>query len=253
VTGDPVSETDGERWIFLRGLTRESRHWGDFVERFRAGRPRAVAECLDAAGNGTERHRKSFGTIHEYVLDLRRRCQAFADGPVHLCAISLGGMIATAWASAFPGEVASLTIINTSAANYSPLHHRLQPRSYPVLVRGLVRREAAVERERAVLGLVSNRDSASLERWVAEFAALPTPTPASFARQVWAASRYRFPARAPVKRVLVLRGLGDRLVNPRCSEAIARAWDAPLESHPTAGHDLPLDDPEWVLARLGPR
>ena len=50
--------------------------------------------------------------------------------------------------------------------------------------------------------------------------------------------------------ILLLASLGDRLVSPRCSERIARAWNAPLRMRPDAGHDLPLDDPDWVLGQL---
>ena len=42
----------------------------------------------------------------------------------------------------------------------------------------------------------------------------------------------------------------DRLVSARCSAAIASAWALPLEVHAAAGHDLPLDDPAWVAARI---
>ena len=42
----------------------------------------------------------------------------------------------------------------------------------------------------------------------------------------------------------------DRLVSPRCSQRLAAAWKVPLALHPSAGHDLPLDDPDWLLAQL---
>ena len=43
---------------------------------------------------------------------------------------------------------------------------------------------------------------------------------------------------------------GDRLVDPRCTTAIARAWGVPHELHPWAGHDVPLDDPGWVIEQV---
>jgi alpha-beta hydrolase superfamily lysophospholipase len=50
--------------------------------------------------------------------------------------------------------------------------------------------------------------------------------------------------------VLVLNGAADRLVDPRCSRALAARWGAELHVHPHAGHDLPLDEPEWLVDRL---
>ncbi|PMZ18082.1 alpha/beta hydrolase, partial [Pseudomonas sp. FW306-02-F08-AA] len=35
-----------------------------------------------------------------------------------------------------------------------------------------------------------------------------------------------------------------------CSQALAAAWNLPLVMHPFAGHDLPLDDPAWVVAQV---
>jgi pimeloyl-ACP methyl ester carboxylesterase len=69
-------------------------------------------------------------------------------------------------------------------------------------------------------------------------------------RQLAAAARYQAPAGAPLMPVLLLAGAGDRLVSPRCSEALARQWSAPLAVHPTAGHDLPLDDGAWVAGQV---
>ena len=69
-------------------------------------------------------------------------------------------------------------------------------------------------------------------------------------RQLLAAARFRAPARAPQRPVLVLTSRGDRLVHTSCSEALARAWGSPLARHPGAGHDLPLDAPDWVVAQV---
>jgi hypothetical protein len=41
------------------------------------------------------------------------------------------------------------------------------------------------------------------------------------------------------------------MVDPGCTEAIARAWSLETQTHPWAGHDLPLDDPPWVIGAVG--
>mgnify|MGYP003949335389 CR=1 FL=1 len=43
-------------WLFLRGLTREQRHWGPFRDVFARDYPGAKVHCLDLPGTGTERH-----------------------------------------------------------------------------------------------------------------------------------------------------------------------------------------------------
>jgi pimeloyl-ACP methyl ester carboxylesterase len=69
-------------------------------------------------------------------------------------------------------------------------------------------------------------------------------------RQLLAAARYRAPQRSPFDRLLLLAGARDRLVDPRCSQTLASRWQARLTMHPTAGHDLPLDDEAWVLLQI---
>jgi pimeloyl-ACP methyl ester carboxylesterase len=65
-----------------------------------------------------------------------------------------------------------------------------------------------------------------------------------------AAARYRAPRQAPGLPILLLASQHDKLVDSRCSQALAAAWRCPLEMHPTAGHDLPLDDPHWVAQQV---
>jgi pimeloyl-ACP methyl ester carboxylesterase len=69
-------------------------------------------------------------------------------------------------------------------------------------------------------------------------------------RQLLAAMRYRARRQAPAVPLLLLGSEQDRLVDVRCTLALARHWGSALRLHPWAGHDLPLDDPAWVLAQL---
>jgi hypothetical protein len=68
-------------------------------------------------------------------------------------------------------------------------------------------------------------------------------------RQIYAAARVRFPGR--LKRpVFLLASDGDRLVSRDCTLALAAHWGAPASFHPWAGHDLPIDDPLWILNEI---
>ena len=69
-------------------------------------------------------------------------------------------------------------------------------------------------------------------------------------RQLLAAARYRSPSERPATPLLLLGSTNDQLVNIACSRAIAECWSAPLVEHPTAGHDLPLDDASWVATQI---
>ncbi|MCT7653649.1 hypothetical protein MBH78_00190 [Oceanimonas sp. NS1] len=73
---------------------------------------------------------------------------------------------------------------------------------------------------------------------------------ANAVRQLAAASRYRMTAMPPGLVPLILCGRGDRLVDPRCSHALAQHWHTQAREHPWAGHDLSHDDPDWLLDEL---
>jgi hypothetical protein len=42
----------------------------------------------------------------------------------------------------------------------------------------------------------------------------------------------------------------DQLVNVQCSLTLAERWHCSIKLHPTAGHDLPLDDGIWVAQQV---
>jgi hypothetical protein len=69
-------------------------------------------------------------------------------------------------------------------------------------------------------------------------------------RQILAAARFKPNLQSPKQPVLLLNSLGDRLVSPACSLAIHQQYGLPICTHPTAGHDLPNDDGQWVVRQL---
>lgn len=238
-------------WLLLRGLTRESGHWGEFPAVLAARLPGARILALDLPGNGARHHEASPPTVDGMVAACRAQLQAQGiRGPLHILAMSLGAMVAVAWAAAHPTEVAGAVLINTSFAGLSPFHRRLRPAGYPALLGVLTSRDAR-EREAAILHLTSARaDPAVLEAWIALRRRHPVST-ANALRQLAAAARFRLPARRPPLPMLVLGGRRDALVDPHCSRALAAHWQLAYAEHPGAGHDLPLDDGAWVAARIG--
>ena len=238
-------------WVLLRGLAREARHWGRFATVLQQRLPdgdRVLA--LDLPGNGRWYQRSSPVQVEAMVAAARSELRALGvAGPCMLVALSLGGMVAAQWASSAPHEVRGCVLVNSSMAALSPFWQRLRPACYPRLLQCLAagpgwRREASVYRMTSNLPL----DRGVVEDWV-RFARAQPVRATNIVRQLVAAARFRAPAHLPVP-ALVLAAARDRLVSARCSAAIARAWALPLEVHPAAGHDLPLDDPEWVAARI---
>lgn len=236
-------------WIFLRGLTRERRHWGDFPAVFRRELPDAEVLVPDQPGNGTLNALRSPAGIGAMAERCRATLQAQGIRPPYfLLAMSLGAMVAAEWAACHPEELRGAVLISTSFGGISPFHRRLRPRNYATLLGLALPGMNDAAREAAVLRLTS-RLAEDRDRIVRDWSAWRHEHPVSRAnalRQLWAAARYRLPAQRPAVPMLVLAGAGDSLVDPACSRELARHWQTGYAEHPAAGHDLPLDDGAWV-------
>jgi len=236
--------------VLLRGLARSSEHWGDFAARFRGAFPGARVDTPDLPGFGAHRGLRAPGTVAETLAAVR--AEVGADGAIWLLGLSLGGMVAFEWARRHREEVAGAVLINTSLGGCSPPWRRLHPSAVLRLVGAMGTVDPAA-RERIVFALNSNQPElaeATVERWAA-LARTHAPLRANVLRQVMAAARYRPAVEAVAPPLLILTSRGDHMVDSSCSRVVAgRLPGAVLQVHPTAGHDLPLDDPQWVLTRI---
>jgi len=240
-------------WVLLRGLTREARHWGDFPARLQAALPAARVMTLDLPGNGALAGERSPAHITDMVESCRAQLRARGVAmPVYILAMSLGAMVAVAWAEHYPQEVLGAVLINTSLRPFSPEHWRLRPRHALSLLQLAMTGAAARPWEDAILRMTSahaQQRSAVLDQWIAWREQAPVSR-LNALRQLWAAMRYCAPRLAPAPPMLILNGGADDLVDPRCSLRLAAAWQVPLAIHTHAGHDLPLDDGDWVAAQV---
>lgn len=251
--------------VLIRGLTRESRHWGDLagtdgllVRQLRQVQPGVDWRVLslDLPGNGRFSAMQSPATVAPTVELVRAQLLAMgATPPYVLIGMSLGGMVATDWAQRYPQETQRLILINCSMRPYNGPLQRLRVRNWPSLL-GLAaawaRAGQAVRIERQIHQLTCRRAD-SLEADVQSWVRIREDQPVSAAnalRQLWAALRFRCADLPPACRTLLLSGAQDGLVHPDCSARLAGLWRAGHYQHPTAGHDLPHDDPAWVSARI---
>ena len=183
------------------------------------------------------------------------RAEALARGlrqPYHLLAMSLGGMVAVAWAQVHPEELAACILINSSMRPLSTFGQRLRPDNYPAILRMALRGGNARETEQTIMRLTSNRadlPQSVLDEWTGFRVEQPVSR-ANAIRQLIAGARYRAPAQKPAPPMLILASAGDRLVDPDCSRQLASKWRTDFAEHPSAGHDLPLDDGRWVARQV---
>lgn len=238
-------------WIFLRGLTRASGHWGSFITLFEQALPGSRVVALDFPGNGQLSGRRSPTQVAGMVADCRTQlAQRKLQPPYRLLAMSLGAMVAVQWAQSYPQEVASNVLINTSMRPYNRFYQRLRPASYAPLLKLMLWGGTHEAWERTILRLTSNQGRVDvLPDWVALRQANSVSRRNALA-QLIAAARYHAPAQRPAVPTLLLVSEQDRLVASACSRALAQRWQCEWRQHPSAGHDLPLDDGPWVVEQV---
>lgn len=242
-------------WVLLRGLMRETRHWGEFPGQFQSVLEVQHLVTLDFPGNGDLHELQSATrvTAMAFYCHTHLRQLGYAP-PYRVLALSLGAMVAVEWSEHYPTDIEKLVLINTSLAPHNPFYHRLRPANYFALLRSLLCGSLA-QREELILRLTSNQirtqlqQGRLLQQWTHYARQFPV-TRVNIFRQLRAALTYRAPPHAPPVPVLLLAAQHDRLVDVKCSLSLAARWNCAIRLHPTAGHDLPLDDGVWVAQQI---
>ena len=242
----------GKHWVLLRGLARESAHWGEFVPLLKDNFADASVNTLDLAGTGRFYQQTSPCTIAAITEQLRQQAleQGLLTRPITLCAVSLGAMVAWHWLKTYPQDCAGACLINTSFANISPFYQRLRWQNLHKVITLLAQPDIA-KREAAIVALVANNRE-FYEKTSAAWTEIHRQRPISLTtrvKQLYAASRY-VSGEKPSQPILLVNAQADRLVSPACSEAIQHHYGLNYRVHTWGGHDLTTDDPQWVIAQL---
>lgn len=228
--------------LLLRGLFRGTYHWGDFPKRLMVAFPEYVVTCIDIPGNGYLSSKVSPTSISEMVENVRlqRKCK----GKAHILAVSMGGMIGLKWAELYPEEIESVICVNTSAKGFSPFYERLLPRNYLKIAMALI--STPFNREKAIYQMVSNQpfNLDIVNEW-ATYSKKHPMNMGNFWRQLSAASKFQISR--PKCDLHFIASSKDRLVNDKATKAMASSWNIPIITNEVDGHDIALDNPEWLL------
>jgi len=245
--------TQNYSFILLRGLVRETEHWGPFIGLLREAFPGSEVHGLDIPGAGTHYRQKTPDSIEAMVQQMRQDLLALGDpGDKQrvLIAVSLGGMIAAQWFQHFPHDFTQGVLINTSYAQFSPPWKRLKLSALKQLI--TVPLLKGTKREKQILSVVSNRPERYSEV-ASAWSHIHEQRPVSMLnsiRQLKAAFSFQGVPVRPKLPLLLLGSQEDQMVDHECSKAIAHAWHVPLKTHATAGHDLTTDDPQWAIDQI---
>lgn len=243
------AEAPTDRWILLRGLARESGHWLDFPSVMAP----QLGACfpLDLPGTGQLHKLQSPARMREITEFVRAQKAFLPQGEYFAVGVSLGGMVLSDWVSRYPSELKGIVLINSSRGDLSPPYKRMIPQAGARLLRARLS-ASLYERELKILSVISQRQERHKE-WAEQWAEIARQRPisaATISRQLFAATTLSLSRKVSDVPALVLSSLGDQLVDPSCSTRMAEAWDCEIQRHPWGGHELQLDDPEWVVEKI---
>lgn len=233
-------------WLLLRGLTRAQEHWLSFPELLKKEFPNDQVVLLDLPGNGRRYNETSPIQISDYTKDIRSQIQI--QGPLNIIALSLGAMVTIDWLQRYPNELDEVFLVNTSCKNTGHLFQRFKPNNYLSIISALFKDSKS--RELEVLKMTSN-DLNKHEQVIDQFSEWAQKYPIkveNFSRQLIAASQFKIQNTLdPKNKVNLIVSQLDRLVSCENTFNLAQIWGLKPHVHPWAGHDLVLDDPEFML------
>ncbi len=234
-------------FLLLRGLSRSSIHWGDFVDKLKSHFPQSEIACIDLLGNGEFSHVNSPLKIAKYTdhlveqLDVQKKYQ--------IIAMSLGGMVTLDLMQRYPHLVENAFVINSSAKNLSFPWERFSLKVFLKLP--LLMFLPPSLSEQVIYEITTNTRTID-DQFFEKVSNYPNRTSRlNFLRQLLAAALFHAPLFHP-SRLFLMASRYDRLVNFRISLKMAEYYSCPIKIHERAGHDLPFDDGEWIIEHIKP-
>lgn len=244
------SSTPGGRVLLLRGLTRESGHWGNFRQVLAKAAPSWSVLNLDLPGTGALFQESPGYRVQDFSDSILAQLSAYPKTPTVIVGMSLGGMVTLDLLARSPQDFIGAVFINTSEASMSSWYERISPKALLGLAAALASpsvraREALVHRLTSINGQHSHEESAP---WVSIAKSRPVAKRV-LAAQIFAAARYRAPERV-TQPLLWLASKQDRFVDLACTKRLWERFGGDLSIYPFAGHDLSLDAPQWTARRV---
>lgn len=240
-----------KEWVLIRGMMSEPYHWWDFLPQLQEAFPQHKFHLPHVYGTGPTGRALTSQSVHKNLAYLRQQIHASTNQPRVLLGFSLGGMLALEWAYQHPEEVDAVVLINCSL-NKSRFYHRMTPFAFGHIFK-MSRQKDSLRRDEMSLEMTTNLPPERIRElaphWRQRSEDFPV-SPLNFFTQLGLATRFPLRAQPPSAPVLILSSGKDRVVHPQCSKDIATAWQLPLHVHEEAGHDLTLNDPQWVVDKL---
>ncbi|MEY3049821.1 MAG: hypothetical protein RL365_1859 [Bacteroidota bacterium] len=237
-------------FYLLRGLSRESAHWGMFPQDLLDKFPHSKVIEMDLPGVGMLNQINSPTRINP-IIDVLRSTYYSKEGTNIFIASSLAALVAITWVQQGKNEFQGLVLLSPSLKGICKFTERIKPRSWYDC--GLIMLHPSVRvREKKLLKINLNDNTSRnelLNTWIGINKSRPYKAKNVF-RQLLAGTRFNLldhPIQIPI---LISGSKKDRLVASTCFIKLKIKLGADIVLHDYAGHALTLDASAWLTDRI---
>ncbi|MEM6633398.1 MAG: alpha/beta hydrolase [Bacteroidota bacterium] len=255
LTCQVVSAQDSLHLYLIRGIGRESGHWGpEFLNRIQSQKPNCQIHFLDLPGSGIYFEQPALMSIPKMAEFLEQKYGGLThqkSGMHVLLATSLAGNVALEWSYRYPHNFSGLILVGTSLKKVCKKKDRVQPEAKKGFVNIFLSNDLE-ERESKFLAINSNEhqnNDSLLQAWIGIQHIHPVKRSALM-KQTVAGMLYKPKEETPQIPVLVIGSEGDKIVKPACICAVRKHLHASLTMHPSSGHGVPIDAPIWLADQV---
>jgi alpha-beta hydrolase superfamily lysophospholipase len=245
-----MSNQKSKKIFLILGIGREKRNWSHPAKVLQAAFPDYEVITLDNPGMG-EYHKMAVPLSVEKNVDfLKTSFDKLKGEENYFIGWSLGGMIVSKWGQLYPKDMNGMVLITSSYGSLSMVWQRLRPLIIPPVLLAIISKGR--RRENGMFNTTCKNEQ-NRERLVNEWIEIDEESPVTvinIIRQLIAATLFFTKSFKKLHPTLILGAPNDQLVNNKCSKDIVKFLDAPYQEHPTAGHDVFNDYPEWVAEQV---
>lgn len=239
--------------VFLRGFSRDHRHWGEFIPKVKSSFSDAEVFTPDLPGFGFKNDINSPTSIEE-IADSVYESEGYEDFHNRyenrlIFGLSLGGMVSLELARKHPHLWTGCILANSSQKKGTYPWERVNLRYLPQITDAFLR--GPVERREALLFDVTTTRKFDKEKVVNDWVKFYKDRPCTLANilaHLRASSSFAVDFKIDAKvKGLIMASRDDKLVKSSSSRKIAKLLNWSLETNIQAGHDITHDDPYWVI------
>jgi len=237
-------------FYLLRGLSRQSAHWGTFPTELLDRFPNSTVIEMDLPGVGMLNQIKSPTQI-THIIDILRQTYYSTGGINIFIASSFAALVAITWVQQEKHDFQGLVLISPSLKGICKFTERFKLKSWYDC--GVIMLHPSVRvREKKLLKINMNDNHSRVEfldHWIRLHHLTPYTTRNVF-RQMIAGTRFNLIDEPMDIPMLIAGSKKDKLVASSCFIKLKVKFGADIALHEYAGHALTLDASAWLTDKI---